>query len=405
MQFIRLLQGWLLEVSHVPWFHALRTLRERFREDRLSLTASSLTFTTIIALVPFITVALAVFTAFPMFAKFQDVLQKWLIVSLVPDNIARQVLGYLNQFAGKANKLGSLGLVALLFTALALVFTIDRTLNNIWRVRKPRPFTQRVVIYWSAITLGPVLLAVSLSMTSYAVSFSKGLVGDLPGGVSLLLNLLQFLAVAGGMAALYRFVPNTHVRWDHAWMGGVFVSTGMELAKRGLAFYVSSVPTYSMVYGAFATLPILLVWIYLVWVIVLLGAALTAYLPSLLAGGTLRRLPHGWRFQFSLEVVQQLELVRTQPAKGMTLEQLCSTLHVDPLRLEPLLQTLISIDWVGQLRDVMQPGTEARYVLLVDPDTTLLQPLLSTWLVERTPQTEKMWQIGRWPSVTLREVL
>jgi len=104
-------------------------------------------------------------------------------------------------------------------------------------------------------------------------------------------------------------------------------------------------------------------------------------------------------------VVQQLELVRTQPAKGMTLEQLCSTLHVDPLRLEPLLQTLISIDWVGQLREVMQPGTEARYVLLVDPDTTLLQPLLSTWLVERTPQTEKMWQIGRWPSVTLREVL
>ena len=405
MQFIRLLQGWLLEVSHVPWFHALRTLRERFREDRLSLTASSLTFTTIIALVPFITVALAVFTAFPMFAKFQDVLQKWLIASLVPDNIARQVLGYLNQFAGKANKLGSLGLVALLFTALALVFTIDRTLNNIWRVRKPRPFTQRVVIYWSAITLGPALLAVSLSMTSYAVSFSKGLVGDLPGGVSLLLNLLQFLAVAGGMAALYRFVPNTHVRWDHAWMGGVFVSTGMELAKRGLAFYVSSVPTYSMVYGAFATLPILLVWIYLVWVIVLLGAALTAYLPSLLAGGTLRRLPHGWRFQFSLEVVQQLELVRTQPAKGMTLEQLCSTLHVDPLRLEPLLQTLISIDWVGQLREVMQPGAEARYVLLVDPDTTLLQPLLSTWLVERTPQTEKMWQIGRWPSVTLREVL
>ena len=121
----------MADVAHVPWFHALLTLRERFREDRLGLTASSLTFTTTIALVPFFTVALAVFTAFPMFAKFQDVLQKWLIASLVPDTIARQVLGYLSQFAGKASKLGSVGLAALLVTALALIFTIDRTLNSI----------------------------------------------------------------------------------------------------------------------------------------------------------------------------------------------------------------------------------------------------------------------------------
>jgi membrane protein len=405
MQLLERLRGWLHEVAQIPWLDAIRTLRERFREDRLGLTASSLTFTTTIALVPFITVALAVFTAFPMFAKFQDVLQKWLIESLVPDNISRQVLGYLNQFAGKASKLGVVGLAVLLGTALALVFTIDRTLNNIWRVRKPRPFAQRVMFYWAAITLGPVLLALSLSMTSYAVSYSKGVVGALPGGVSLLLNMLQFVLVAAGMAAMFRFVPNTHVRWGHAWMGGVFVSTGMELAKRGLTAYLSGVPTYSVVYGAFATLPILLIWIYVAWVIVLLGAALTAYLPSLLAGSTLRRLPHGWRFQLSLEVVQQLERARVADGKGLTLEQLCKVLHVDPLRLEPLLQTLIGFDWIGQLREVLQPGAEARYVLLVDPDRTLLEPLLSAWLVERTPETERLWQIGHWPSITLREVL
>jgi membrane protein len=179
----------------------------------------------------------------------------------------------------------------------------------------------------------------------------------------------------------------------------------MELAKRGLTAYLSSVPTYSAGYGAFATLPILLIWIYVAWVTVLLGAALTAYLPSLLAGSTLRRLPHGWRFQLSLEVVQQLERTRGADAKGLTLEQLCKTLHVDPLRLEPLLQTLISFDWIGQLREVLQPGAEARYVLLVDPDTTRLEPLLSAWLVERTTASEKIWQIGRWHSITLREVL
>jgi membrane protein len=405
MEYLARLRVWLADVAHVPWLEALHTLRERFRDDRLGLTASSLTFTTTIALVPLITVALAVFTAFPMFAKFQDVLQKWLIESLVPDNIARQVLGYLNQFAGKASKLGVAGLAVLLGTALALIFTIDRTLNAIWRVRNPRPFAQRVLIYWAALTLGPLLLGVSLSMTSYAVSASRGLVGDSFGGFTLLLDLLQFMLVAGGMAALFRYVPYTHVRWGHAWMGGFFVSTGLELAKKALALYLARVPTYSVVYGAFATVPILLVWIYVTWVIVLLGAALTAYLPSLLAGGTLRRLPHGWRFQLSLEAVQQLERARGSHAKGLTLEQLCSAMHVDPLRLEPLLRTLIGLDWIALLQDVAAPSGAARYVLLVEPDRTLLEPLVSAWLVERTPQTEKIWQIGRWPSVTLRDVL
>jgi YihY family inner membrane protein len=141
-------------------------LGERFREDRLGLTASSLTFTTTIALVPFFTVALAVFTAFPMFSKLQGTLQTWLVQSLVPDAIARQVLGYLTQFAGKASRLGVVGLGVLFVTALALILTIDRTLNNIWRVKRPRPFAQRVLVYWAAMTLGPLLLGASLALTS-----------------------------------------------------------------------------------------------------------------------------------------------------------------------------------------------------------------------------------------------
>src|SRR5574343_433234 len=116
------------------------------------------------------TVMLAIFSAFPMFSRFQQSLQKYLIESLVPDNIARPVLGALTQFAAKANKLGSVGLVVLVFTALALLLTIDRTLNAIWRVRQPRPFAQRVLMYWAVATLGPLVLGVSLSITSYALS-------------------------------------------------------------------------------------------------------------------------------------------------------------------------------------------------------------------------------------------
>ena len=402
MSYLQRLRAWIADVARVPWPDALLTLRERFREDRLGLTASSLTFTTIIALVPFITVALAMFTVFPMFSKFQDVLQKWLIESLVPDNIARQVLGYLNQFAGKASKLGAVGLAFLLATALALIFTIDRTLNSIWRVRTPRPLGQRVLIYWGALTLGPLLLGVSLSLTSYALSASKGLVGVLPGGVGVLLDILQLALVGGGMAAMFHYVPNTHVRWGHAWMGGLFVAVGMEIAKRVLAWYLGMVPTYSVVYGAFATVPILLIWIYTAWVIVLLGAALTAYVPSLLAGIPRRRVGQGWQFQLALEVLQQLATVRPLHAKGLTVSQLCMALQTDALRLEPVLETLAALDWAGQLQE--GSGT-ARFVLLVDPETTALAPLMEALLLPHTPVTEKFWKNGHWPLILLVDVL
>lgn len=405
MKFLEKFRSWLEDVGHIPWRDAAITLRERFREDRLGLTASSLTFTTTIALVPFITVALAVFTAFPMFAKFQDVLQKWLIESLIPDNIARQVLGYLNQFAGKASKLGAVGLALLLGTALALIFTIDRTLNGIWRVRTPRPLGQRVLIYWAAITLGPLLLGVSLSLTSYALSESKGLVGVLPGGVGLLLDVFQFVLVAGGMAAMFHYVPNTQVRWGHAWMGGVFVSACMEVAKRVLAWYLAKVPTYSVVYGAFATVPILLIWIYTAWVIVLLGAALTAYVPSLIAGIPRRRTGQGWQFQLALEVLQQLAQVRPLETKGLTIGQICALLQTESQRLEPVLEALTAIDWIGQLQEGGMGGVEARYVLLADPDGVSLEPLVAALLLPKTSITEKMWKNDRWPRIPLVDVL
>ena len=405
MQKFLKLRGWLEDVTRLPWLHVASTLRERFTEDRLGLTASSLTFTTTIALVPLITVALAVFTAFPMFAKFQDVLQRWLIESLVPDNIARQVLGYLNQFAGKASKLGVAGVMVLFVTALALILTIDRTLNNIWRVRTPRPLPQRVLIYWAAMTLGPLLLGASLSLTSYAVSASKGLVGVMPGGMSLLLNTLQYLLVAAGMAAMFRYVPNTHVRWGHAWIGGLFVSTGMELAKTGLALYLGKVPTYSVVYGAFATVPILLIWIYVGWVIVLLGAALTAYIPRLLAGLNRERSGPGWQFQLALEVLQQLDAARAQPQKGVAASRLCANLQVDALRLEPVLEDLIALDWVGRLEEFDAQGSEARLVLLVDAAQETLEPLMQKLLLPLGDVTKNLYQKGFSPALKLREAL
>jgi len=358
-----------------PWFDTLRTLRQRFREDRLGLTAGSLTFTTLIALVPLVTVGLAVFTAFPMFSGFEAALEKYFLQHLVPDSIARPVLRSLTQFAAKARGVGTLGLLLLLTTALALVFTIDRTLNAIWRVQRPRPLAQRVLVYWAALTLGPLVLGVSLSLTSYAVSASRGLVSAMPGTVSLLLELLQFLMLAVTAAGLFHYVPNTAVRWSHAWAGGLFVAVGFEGAKKILAWYVASVPTYSAVYGTFATVPILLLWVYLGWVIVLLGAVIAAYAPSLQMRVVAREQTPGWRFELALTVLRRLAAVRHGPRHGLSLVDLGEGLRADPLQLEPIVDMLAAIDWVSRLDE----GSRSRHVLLCDPARTPLAPL-----VERT---------------------
>jgi membrane protein len=398
------LQELLHHLSNFPWRNTALTLRERFREDRLGLSAGSLTFTTMIALVPLVTVALAIFTAFPMFAKFQDVLQRWLVESLVPDNIARQVLGYLTQFAGKASRLGWAGLTVLFFTALSLVFTIDRTLNGIWRVRRRRPLGQRVLVYWAAITLGPLLLAGSLTITSYIVTASRGVVGGMPNSMRLLLDAIEFLLITGGLAATYHYVPNTAVKWRHAWTGAFFAAAGIELAKKLLTIYLKMVPTYSAIYGAFATLPILLVWVYVAWAIVLLGAVIAAYLPSLLAGVARRALTPGWRFQLALELLQELEQARQGPGRGLTLMQLAERRRVDPLQLEPLVETLTNLDWVGQLA-VQAENEQPRLVLLAEPARTPLAPLLQALLLPRAHSTGVLWDNAGWMSLSLRDAL
>jgi len=396
----QLLQDWI----RFPWRPALRTLRERLDEDRLPLSAGSLTFITIIALVPFFTVVLAIFTAFPVFGKLQGALQAWLLHSLVPDAISRQVMGYITQFAGKAAGLGLVGSAVLFATLLTLVMTIDRTLNSIWRVRRPRALGQQVLIYWAAITLGPLVIAASLSISSYVLSASRGLVGGLPSFGLHLLDVFELFLLVLGFAAIYRFVPNTPVRARHAWAGGAFTAIGIELARRLLALYVQAVPTYSAVYGAFATVPILLIWIYLVWLIVLLGAVLTAHLPSLTAGRHRRPDGHGWQFQVALEVLRVLDQARPDGRRGLSMPQISQALQLSDLQIEPVIEALITLGWVGLLNQPDDPA-DAPYVLLADVQSTALEPLVRLLLLPSTQATERLWQSGRLSTLYLKDAI
>ncbi len=401
------LQNFFERLARFPWRNTARTLHQRFREDRLGQTAGSLTFTTTIALVPMVTVALAVFTAFPMFGDFQTVLQKRLVESLVPDNISRQVLGYLTLFASKASRLGVVGVTALLLSALALVFTIDRTLNAIWRVRKRRPLAHSMLLYWTAITLGPLLMGASLVMMSEFVAASRGVAPQGAGNLRWLFSGLEFLLLAWAVSALYRFVPYTQVRWSHALVGGVWVAAATEVARKLLAYYFGQMPTYSVVYGAFATVPILLVWMYLAWSIVLIGAVLVANLPSLLSGISRDGRRVGWRFQLAIEVLQRLQLARSTHEHGASLTTLCEDLALDPLQIEDVLAALVELDWIARLSEAVDARQthvkEARYVMLADPHTTALTPLMACLLLVRSPETEGLWM--KWQDLRLRDVL
>lgn len=392
-----MLQG----LQHWPWLETLRTLRDRFKEDRLGQTAGSLTFTTLIALVPLITVMLAVFSAFPYFASFKGALEQYFLQNLVPDSIAKTVMGSLTLFATKANRIGAAGLTILVVTALALMLTIDRTLNGIWRVRRARPLAQRVLVYWAALTLGPLLLGASLTLTSYAVSASRGLVSAVPGFWVWVIDILQFTLLAAAAAGLFRFVPNTHVEWRHAVAGGIFVSAAFELAKQLLGWYLSHVPTYGAVYGTFASVPILLLWTYLVWVVVLLGAVIAAYAPTLRLGVARRPSAPGWRFDLALMLLARLQAARSEPGHGLTPLALAQALKIDPLQIEPLLELLVELGWVGRLDE---DGAQ-RHVLLADPGLTPVQALVDRLLLADLPSSQAFRQRARLAELRLADLL
>lgn len=384
-----------------PWTETLATLARRFREDRLGLTAGSLTFTTLIALVPLFTVTLAIFSAFPRFAAFRDALESYFLQMLVPQAIAQPVLGALSEFAAKARGIGGAGAAVLAVTALSTMLTIDRSLNAIWRVRQPRRFAQRVLVYWAALTLGPLVIGVGLSATSYALGASGDANGALPDWLAWLVATAEFAFMALGMAALFHYVPHTYVRWRHALAGGVFVAAGFEAAKAALAWYLGRVPTLSVVYGAFATLPILLLWIYLGWVVVLLGAVVAAYAPSLQMRVVRRPSTPGYRFELALALLRELAAARASARRGCTLEGLAQALRTDPLQVEPAVERLMAIDWVARLDE---PGG-ARLVLLVDPHSTSAAPLVDALLLASGPLTAPFRERAGVESMRLAELL
>ena len=190
----------------------------------------------------------------------------------MPPSVSDNIMEYLNQFARQASRLTAIGGAFLLVTSLLLIMTIDKAFNDIWHVTRQRPLPQRALVYWAVITLGPVVAGASLWATSFVARESMGLVRDVPEILSMAVSLIPLMLTGLGFAGLFVVVPNRDVLWRDALVGGFVTAIVLEIMKSAFAYYLTRFPTYTIIYGAFATLPIFLLWIYLSWLAVLLGA-------------------------------------------------------------------------------------------------------------------------------------
>lgn len=286
-------------------FGFLRYVLRRWSEDRCPQVAGSLTFTTLLALVPVFAIVVVILSSMPFFEALMIRLKIFLLLNLVPEIAGKIITVYMEQFASSARRLTYVSLGVLLATSLAVLYTIDRSLNTIWRVRRPRPLTTSIVAYLMLLVLGPVLIALSVTVTTQLYAWSSGL-DQLPEGTQpYLLRLVPVTTTAVMLFLLYRLVPNRYVPWRHAALGAAIAAIVFEGMKDGFAAYLRTVPA-NVVYGAFAAIPAFLLWMYLSWLVVLLGAEITAS-ASYWRGRLWKREPTpGRRFRDALEVGRQL---------------------------------------------------------------------------------------------------
>jgi membrane protein len=326
----------------------LLLVRRRFKEDRCAQFAASLTYTTLLALVPIVTIALTVLSAFPVFTDLTTQLKVFILNNFVPLSAGKIISVYMQQFAQNAANLTALGIGLLAVTAFVLMLTIDHAFDVIWRVRRKRPLLHRFLIYWAALTLGPLLIGVSLSLTSYLVSLSLGLAKGVPEVGMVTLKIVPVVLTIFTFALLYRMVPSRTVLPFHALIGGGAAGLAFELMKKVFALYVTHFPTYTLVYGAFASVPLFLIWIYLSWLVVLSGAVIAAALPywntPIRQGGEVA----GREFFAALAVLRAIFQAH-QAGKTLSLQRL---LHESDLGLEDveaILDRLNEANWVGSV--------------------------------------------------------
>ena len=335
----------------------IRFIVQRALALNMTQVASSLTFTTLLAIIPLFTVTLMVISAFPVFADFNNRFKSVLLSTLVP-SYADKISVYLEQFVHNVGNLTAFGLIALGVTALLLLRTIEEAFNAIWRVRTPRSLPQQLLVYWTVLTLGPLLLGGGLSVWRLFYA-SFGTRADWPFVARLLETFSSLGFTAMILWLLYRVVPNRSVPARHALVGALSTAVVIEIGRYSFAYYVDSMASYQLLYGAFASLPVFLLWLYCLWLVVLGGAILTSSLSYWRGEAWLRPDDARRNFQDTIELLLLLHKGQ-QEGRAVNLYQMRQRIRAGFDQLGMLLEMLAKHAYVQQGRDgwVLKRGAD-----------------------------------------------
>ena len=342
MDLAHTLAGWrrtlhtrLLDRARAATF--ARFLWRRFRDDRRFDAAASLSYTTAFALVPLAVVVLGVLSAFPVFQQWSAELVDYVFSHFVP-SAARAIESRLGDLAGNITQLTTAGVIALVISLLVTLNSVESTFNRIWRVASARPQLSRYLVYWTVLTLGALLAAASLAASARFLALPlfdqpqwQWLASWGTGITPILIELLVVMLV-------YRVVPHHTVKWRHAFAGALLAVALLEVVKTGLGMYLGSFDGYQRLYGALAAIPILMLWIYLAWIAILLGASLASSLAAFRYQPVEMRLPAGHEMYALLRLIGRFQQAR-RGGNGLHTAQM---LNLEPMLTDTLLQRFLS---------------------------------------------------------------
>jgi len=370
----------------------------RARDVRLAQVAGSLTFTTTLSIVPLLAVALSVFSAFPLFAEYRGAVEQFLR-ELLPPQFAATVLRYLADFTARAARLTAVGLAFLVITALLMIRTVDDALNSIFEVQTRRGSLARMLVYWALLTLGPLVIGVSFSLSTFLFALSAEQLAASARPLLVLLDFGPFVLRGLALSALYVLVPNRRVRWADALIGGFVASALGEVLGQGFAVYLRG-GTLAGIYGAFSVLPLLLLWIYLSWYALLFGAAIAATLPALKSTRFADERRAGNRFVTAAALLALLLAARRDGADDgrMGTEALARRVRVDD---DAVLRLLLELERLGYVSR-LEGAHAGKWLLTCDPQQTSLKPLFERLAVDPSNSLlAAQPELARWLGVGL----